>query len=121
MSIHPSEEFLASADRSVLLLRRCEACGTTAPPDVDICPRCRSARLGWAESAGRGRLISWTVAHPKPPASVRILAVAELAEGPWWWADLEGVEVDELREGLEVVVGWRDVKGIGRVPILSAY
>jgi uncharacterized OB-fold protein len=99
----------AAADR--LMIRRCAACARWYSPDASECPRC-GAELGWAEASGRAALVTWAFAHSRPdrggpagsppPAAPppAVLALVELAEGPWLHARLDGVARADLREGL---------------------
>lgn len=111
-----SDDFLEAASRGVFLLRRCRECETVNSPDVSVCAQCHSLALDWSPASGSARLISWTVTHPKPPTPSRVLAVAELEEGPWWWADLEEADPAALAEGDTLAIAWRD-SPVGRVPI----
>ncbi|TDD88184.1 Zn-ribbon domain-containing OB-fold protein [Actinomadura rubrisoli] len=92
-----------AADR--LVVRRCAACDRWFAPDAVACPGCGEEDLGWAEAGGAATLVTWTITHGRPAGdgtvpSPAILALVELAEGPWLHARLDGVERDALREGL---------------------
>lgn len=88
-----------------LVVRRCEACDRWLAPDGGSCPGCGDEDPGWAEADGAATLVTWTVAHgrPAPDGTVpppALLALVELAEGPWLHARLDGLAPAELREGL---------------------
>lgn len=73
-----------------LLLRTCPE-GHPNRPDVLACDVCGSLDLEWAESRGRGVVVSCAVDHAtSPPTS---LVVVELAEGPWLITRLDDGEV----------------------------
>ncbi|RFU40470.1 hypothetical protein DZF91_16990 [Actinomadura logoneensis] len=129
-----TDGFFDAAARDRLAVRRCAACaappegavpsdrdvppdgaatgaGAEAflPPDATSCPDCGTEDLGWTDVSGEAVLVSWTVLHPRPredgsappPA---LLALVELAEGPWLYARLDGVGPAGLREGLPLRV-----------------
>ena len=61
--------FWAGAREGRLLVQHCGACGTPRFPPRLFCGRCRSGRIDWRPSAGRGRIWSWIIAHgPTLPA-----------------------------------------------------
>ena len=53
-----SVPFFEAAERGVLALQRCEACGAYLHPVRGRCPACGDTRLAWVESSGRGRVWS---------------------------------------------------------------
>jgi uncharacterized OB-fold protein len=88
-----SRPFFAAAREGVLLLRRCEDCGTFMAPTGGIgtplrprCVRCFSAAVAWAPSSGHGTLYSFALMHQvyDPAFADQVpynLAVVELDEG----------------------------------------
>ncbi|MFC5182665.1 Zn-ribbon domain-containing OB-fold protein [Actinomadura harenae] len=109
-----TDGFFDAAARDRLAVRRCPDCtrggdgvsgDVLLPPDATSCPDCGTEDLEWADASGDAVLVTWTVLHgrPKedgstpPPA---LLALVELAEGPWLHARLDGVTTADLREGL---------------------
>jgi uncharacterized OB-fold protein len=91
----------AAADR--LVVRRCAACDRWLAPDAACCPGCGDEDPGWADASGAGALVTWTTVHGRPAADGTVpppalLALVELAEGPWLYTRLTGV--DAPREGL---------------------
>ena len=53
-----SVPFFEAAERGVLALQRCEACGTHLHPVRGRCTACGDTRIAWVESSGRGRVWS---------------------------------------------------------------
>ncbi len=96
-------EFLAGTAAGQFLLRHCAACGALSAPQAAQCERCASTALDWRPASGDATLVSWTVAHGKPDASGNvsrtILAIAELAEGPWWWSQIADADPARLSVG----------------------
>lgn len=95
-------EFFDGTAAGSFLLRHCPACGALSAPQAAQCEQCASTALDWRSASGAATLVSWTVAHGKPgPSGIAdrtVLAIAELAEGPWWWSQL----VDADPAGLTV-------------------
>ena len=58
-----------AAAAGTVAVMRCAACGTLDPGPRDLCPNCH-ARLGPAQVAGDGTLVSWTLIR-RPPAAFR--------------------------------------------------
>jgi len=88
-----------------LMIRRCASCGHWSAPDQGTCAECGEEGLDWAEARGDATLVSWTVVHGRPAEDgtvppPAILALVELAEGPWLHTRLDGVAPGELREDL---------------------
>jgi uncharacterized OB-fold protein len=73
-----------------LLLQGCPH-GHMSRPDVLACDVCGSFNLDWAESSGRGSIVSLAVDHSTSPSTC--LVVVELAEGPWLFTRLEDGKV----------------------------
>ena len=81
-----------AADR--LMIKRCAGCDRWFSPDAGGCPGCGSEELEWAEAAGTATLVSWTTTHSRD-GSAALLALVELAEGPWLHARLVDAEPAE--------------------------
>ena len=64
-----TEPFWAGCAEQRLLIQHCLACGTFQSPPRLLCRSCRGSAFEWQESAGRGRIYTYTVAHhPGSPA-----------------------------------------------------
>jgi len=96
-------EFFDGTAAGQFLLRHCPACGALSAPQAAQCEQCASTALDWRSASGDATLVSWTVAYGKPGPSGNadrtILAIAELAEGPWWWSQLIDADPARLRVG----------------------
>lgn len=86
---HPtplSEPFWQGVASQRLLFQRCSSCERAIFPARGHCPRCWSRDLIWQQSAGRGTVASFTVAHrPGHPAFADLapytLVLVDLDEG----------------------------------------
>jgi uncharacterized OB-fold protein len=88
------------------LLRHCPACDAISAPQSAQCERCAATGLDWRPAGGDATLVSWTVSHGKPGTGPVILCIAELAEGPWWWARLEDAAPESLSIGTPLRIAY---------------
>jgi uncharacterized protein len=98
--------FLDGTGQGEFRYLRCETCGHPTGPQALICPVCGATGFVAEASGGLGRVVSWTVV-PGPPdaAGVRaqnVVAIVELAEGPWWWSQVIDAAPEQLHAGLAV-------------------
>jgi hypothetical protein len=117
-----SAPFFDAAAEGRLLIRRCAACGHWIAPyqrmgaSLERCPACTSDRLEWAEAAGTGSLVTWTVVHDRAGGSERTVGVVELTEGPWLTSRLDA-DPAGLAAGTGLVVGFDRPGGGEPVPV----
>jgi uncharacterized OB-fold protein len=96
-----------------LVVQRCLDCGRLLfPPEVG-CFGCGSPESEWVQMSGRGRLYSWTIAHPPVlPYFAQFapvpIVVVELDEGPRIVSVLVGVSPADYRVDLPVIVDFED-------------
>lgn len=118
--------FFDGTARGEFLLRRCRDCGALGEPYLRQCRGCESARLEWVPASGRGRVISWSVVHGRPAedgARPRtVVAIAELDEGPHWWAEILDADPDVVTDqglaaGQRVTIGFEQVQDHEAVPV----
>jgi uncharacterized protein len=102
--------FFDGTARGQFLIKKCQRCDDFADPRALQCPHCHSFDVSDIAAAGTATVVSWAVVHPRPSdatqTSPTIVAIAELAEGPWWWAPLVGASPDHVRTGLAVEIGF---------------
>lgn len=102
-------DFYRNLVEGTLCLRHCNACGVVHHPPRYLCASCGSDDVGWAPSAGKGRIFSWTVTHrPVDPGWAPELpwatVVVEMEEGPRLVGAWRGASPDALRLDLPVRV-----------------
>jgi uncharacterized OB-fold protein len=95
-------------------LRRCEPSGHLSRPQARQCSTCGSTDLGWVDASGEARLISWAVLP-----SGEMVAIGELAEGPWWWTKLVAGDASSLTEGTPLRIAYQRDDGSEAVPIFE--
>jgi uncharacterized OB-fold protein len=106
--------FWDACRRSELLYQRCARCGTAGFPPAEHCRECLARELSWEQSAGTGRLASWTVVHrPVTPAFTTPYApaIVTLDEGYPMVTNIINAAPGDLRRGLPVRVAFVEVSG----------
>jgi uncharacterized protein len=102
-------EFFDGAAAGQFLLRQC-AEGHFSEPAAAACTTCGRTELDCVPAAGGATLVSWAVSYGRPagdePAPRTVLAIGELDEGPWWWAQLEDAD-DGLAAGQRLRLEFR--------------
>ncbi len=97
--------WFAGAQAHLLLIQRCVSCGTLRHPPLPACGVCGSLEWDTVESSGRGTLYSYVVVHyPQVPSFEYPLPIGlvELEEGTRVVANLDGVDLDDIRIGMAV-------------------
>lgn len=91
----------------ILLVFRCNVCARSYWP-AGSCVSHGMLDMEWTAAAGTGRLHTWTVVHQKYSRSfsdeVKIVAVIELDEGPFFHTNLIDARPATLRVDLPVEV-----------------
>jgi uncharacterized OB-fold protein len=104
-------EFFDGTAAGQFLLRHCTACDSLSTPPAAQCEACCSTALDWRPASGDAILISWSVVHGKPDAAGTagrtIVAIAELAEGPWWWSQVIDADPAQLRVGTPLRISFQ--------------
>ncbi len=90
------EEFWGHCAEQRLCFQRCKSCDTWRHLPRNMCAGCGSAEWEWAQSSGRGKIYSWTVAH-------QAMHPALADEVPY------AVVVVELEEGVRMVSRTREI------------
>ncbi|MCW2548761.1 MAG: hypothetical protein JWN96_3221 [Mycobacterium sp.] len=101
-------EFLDGTATGEFLLRHCPN-GHFSEPAADCCTTCGSPELEYRAASGRGRLVSWAVTHGRAEdggASLSVLAIGELEEGPWWWSCIPDADPERLSVGAPLVMAF---------------
>jgi uncharacterized OB-fold protein len=122
-----SAPFFEAARRGELMLLRCARCAAWSWPGVlnsptprPACSECLSFDVHWEQSAGRGRLYTYTVFHAAPadgwPDHVPYaVALVELAEGPRLFSNIVDCPIDELAIDMRLEVTFRAVGQAGTI------
>jgi uncharacterized OB-fold protein len=89
----------------VFLLRRSSTGEYLDPSTVPALSE--NSDLEYVPARGDGRVVSWATLHRRTgdgEAVRTVVGIVELAEGPWWWSRLVGVDPDGDLSDLRVEV-----------------
>jgi uncharacterized OB-fold protein len=109
--------FWEAAAAGRFLMPRCEACGQYHWHPRAVCPFCRSNKIAWIETAGRGTIFSYSVARTGPAPEV--VAFVKTSEGPIILSKIVESDVTALRIGLPVHVKLIPVDGGRSMPFFT--
>ena len=116
-----SELFFDATERGELLVRKCDDCGHFNELSHPLCTGCGSSDLTWIKAAGTGTIVSWTIIPPARNAEEgtpsTLVALIELAEGPWLWAQLPDIDMSKLAVGAAMSVGFVRPEGGETLPV----
>jgi uncharacterized OB-fold protein len=106
--------FWEGARAGKLLVQKCGACGLARHPPAPMCARCQSVAVEIVECSGKAKVLGWLLSkHPtRPDNDERIVVRLELPEGVLMVGNLQGIALDEVREGLPVEVFFQDFDGV---------
>jgi uncharacterized OB-fold protein/acyl dehydratase len=94
-----------------LRIPRCNGCGRLFFPPSPRCSECGSFDMGYTVASGRATLYSFTVVHHPQVPGFRyplVVALAELAEGVRFVADVVGIRPDQVEIGMSLELEWLD-------------
>jgi uncharacterized OB-fold protein len=101
-----------------LLVQHCLTCGAFQSAPRLHCRVCRGETFDWRESAGRGRIYTYTVAHHPASPALReevpyVVVVVQLDDcgGATLVSNLVGDDAAEVAVGRPVAVRWDDAAG----------
>ncbi len=115
-SLHPdvhTQEFWDFCTRRELRFQRCGECGRFRHPPRPGCPHCASTSVEWIQSAGRGHVFTFTVAHhaafpalaTELPYNVSAVVLDDVP-GVRLVTNVLDVAPSELRIDLPVTLAW---------------
>lgn len=117
-----TQPFWDGCRAGLLLVQRCDTCGTHVFVPQDFCPSCLATDLTWVESAGEGHLVSYTVVwRPQTPAfeAPYVVAVVQLTEGHDMVTNIVDTDHADLRIGAPVRVAFREVASGTTLPCFT--
>ena len=112
---HPtvvSQPFWDACKRGELTFQRCNDCeGITFIPQP-ACLHCLSTNMRWEQSAGKGKVYSWTVVwRPQTPAFEipYVIAIIDMDEGYRMMTNVIGIDPAALEVGQRVAVSFHEM------------
>lgn len=108
-----SQPYWDAAREHRLVIRKCNGCGALHFMPRFICPECWSEALEWVESAGKGRVHSFSIIRRAPLAAFGdkvpyVTALIELDEGPRMVTNIVGDDALSVAIGDTVTVSFED-------------
>ncbi|MEW5954374.1 MAG: Zn-ribbon domain-containing OB-fold protein [Bacillota bacterium] len=96
-------QYFEALKQGQLLGLKCGACGEITAPPKACCDNCAATDLEVLNLSGEGEIKSYTVIRVAPEGlkAPYIVAMVELAEGPWLMGNL--VDFDPERASLELI------------------
>jgi len=117
-----SQPFWDAAREGKFLIRQCHDCGAAHHYPRPFCPTCWSENLTWEEVSGQGTLYTYSTVfvNDLPPFGDRVpyvVAAVDLAEGPRVITNIVDCQPADLRVGMPVEVGYRELTPEITVPV----
>lgn len=111
-----SAVFWEGVNNSRFLFQRCEACKKAQFYPRSVCSHCKAGPLTWEESAGRGRVASFSVIHRAPIAAFKgdvpyVLALVDLEEGVRFMCNVVNCNPTNVKIGSAVKVVYERREG----------
>jgi uncharacterized OB-fold protein len=110
--------FWRASEQGKFLVKRCTACKEAHWYPRAICPFCSSDETVWEESAGRGKIYTYTVMR-KSPQGPYALGYVSLAEGPAVYTNFVDCDFASLRIGADVRVVFKPSVGGPPLPFFT--
>lgn len=103
-----AQPYWAALDQQRLTFQHCDSCASVVWPAHSYCPECDSPSLSWRESAGRGRLYTWSTVWRGPTPVWDTIApytvgFVEMEEGYHLFTQIEA-DPDSLAVGDEMTI-----------------
>ena len=117
-------EFFDGTASGVYLIRRCVQYGHASKPQAELCSVCGSQDLRWEPASGEAKLVSWVVVPGRamdpdgPPPEPTIVAIGQLSEGPWMWAQLLNADPEAVHDGMALRIAFERPPGSEAIPVL---
>ncbi|MGV3656199.1 MAG: Zn-ribbon domain-containing OB-fold protein [Noviherbaspirillum sp.] len=108
-----TEPYWQAARGHRLMIQACRACGHRQFYPRNLCLSCLGEELGWTESAGRGRIYTFTINHRPAQPSLQdkvpyAVAMIDLDEGVRMMANIVNARPADIAIGRRVRVVFED-------------
>jgi uncharacterized OB-fold protein len=116
-------EFWAACSEQQLQFQCCADCGMARHPPTPVCPKCRSFKVSWKQTAGRAEVCTYTVIHhasheavkPNLPYVVGVLTFPDVP-GVRLVSNVTGIDPKQVRIGMPVQLWWDTLEGGQGIP-----
>jgi len=100
-----------------LRFQTCAHCGQVQRMPRSRCASCHKDALAWKTSAGRGKILSYTVVHRAPTPAFRdevpyVIAIVDMDEGFRLMVNVKDGASASLAIGQPLRITFRDVEGV---------
>jgi uncharacterized OB-fold protein len=106
-----------------LSIQHCDDCGEHVFYPRLICPACMSDRLSWIDVSGRGEVYSFTIVRRTGPGHKSmvpyVVTLITLEEGPRMMSWLRTGDLDAIRIGMPVKLGFAKGEGDNVLPVFE--
>lgn len=104
------ESFYRFVKEEKLMGAKCGKCGQLLVPPKPMCPNCFSKELSWKELPKSGRLLTYTVIYVAPKQFQALVpyavGIVEFGDGGQLPGMIRGVDLDKIRVGMSLSVGF---------------
>lgn len=119
-----TRKYWDACQQEKIIIQQCKECEHVQFYPRLMCTKCSSREVGWIESSGLARVITYTIVHrPILPAYQQeapyILAVVQLEEGPTMMTNIVNCIHDSIKCGLEVKVIFQNWANGFLVPVFE--
>jgi uncharacterized OB-fold protein len=110
--------YFAAAERSVLAIKHCKACGQAHHYPRSFCPFCWSDEVEWADAKGTGEIYTFSVTR-RGAGAPYCIAYVKLHEGPTMLTNIVDTNLDALRIGQAGKVVFARSEGGTAIPMFT--
>ena len=119
-----TQRYWDACQQEKLLIQQCKECEHVQFYPRLMCTQCSSRDVGWIESRGFAKVLTYTIIHrPILPAYQKeapyILAVVQLDEGPTMMTNIVNSPLDSVECGLQVKVSFQQWAADFLVPVFE--
>lgn len=96
------KQFYNGLKEGKLLGLKCRTCGALTTPPKMCCVECSGADLEVVELKSEGEIKTFTIIRVSPEGfpAPQIVALAEMADGPWLMGNIEGLDIEQATMNL---------------------
>jgi len=112
-----TKPFWEGCARGVVRYQCCADCGTVQLIPRSLCASCQSTSMRWNDSAGYGRIVTYTTVHRAPTPAFReeapyVIAIVDMEEGFRLMTNVAGGPAAAPAIGQRVRIGMREIEGV---------
>ena len=118
-ALNPGDQpYFDAAAEGKLLLKKCGDCGKFHHYPRSLCPHCFSDKVEWVQAKGTGEIYTYSVTRRGTPVPYCI-AYVKLDEGVTMLTNIVDTDLDAIKIGHRVKVGFRKTEGGVSMPVFT--